>query len=227
MGAGSNYFTLALVRHFERLGIHCISGSAAIEAAKDKLHTQQILAANNLPIPKTMLARFPVDPKLVERKLGFPLVVKSLSGSQGSGVFLADNRQTFEDLLNMIEAANPQATVILQEFIATSRGRDLRVFVIGGRAVACMLRQSQDDNFKANVSGGAKAKPYTLTPEIEWLATQTANALGLEIGGIDLLFDGEANSAPGFSAIESVCEVDIPREIFNYLQIRLGAFHPH
>jgi len=197
---------------------------------KDKLFTQQILAQKNFPVPKTMLVKSPIDIDLVEKYIGFPVVVKTLSGSQGKGVYLSENKKSFKDLMQLIESTNPNLNIILQEFIKDSFGRDLRVFTIGGRAVACMERRATDGEFKANFSAGGEVYEYKLTPEIEWLATEVSRVLGLEIAGVDLLFHGnhfkicEVNSSPGFEGLEKCCKVDIPREIYRYLKIRLGAF---
>ena len=230
IGSGISYFALAVLRQMERLGIHVINSSASIEIVKDKLYSQQLLAQNNVPVPKTMLVKFPVNIDLVERHLGFPVIVKALSGSQGSGVFLAENRQTFEDLMQLIEVTNKTVNIILQEFVSTSRGQDLRVFTLGGRAIACYKRLNKDGGFKANFSAGGEVEAFEMTPEIEWLATQTSRILNLDLAGIDLLFDHdhfkvcEANSSPGFKGLEKVCNVNIPKEIFHYLRIRLGRF---
>ncbi|AUJ69631.1 MULTISPECIES: ATP-grasp domain-containing protein [unclassified Pseudoalteromonas] len=231
MGAGTTYFTLAIIRHLERLGVHCFNSSQSIETVKDKLYAQQILAEQNLPTPKTMLVKFPVNIELVEKQIGFPVVIKTLSGSQGSGVFLSKSRGEFDDLMQLIEATNPKANIILQRFVKSSHGRDLRVLTIGGRAVACMERNSGGKNFKANVSLGAKGSPHPITPEIEWLATQTANILNLDVAGIDLLFDEEhfkiceANSSPGFEGLEQAVDIDVAREILHFIRIRLGIFN--
>ncbi|MNI50776.1 Ribosomal protein S6 modification protein [compost metagenome] len=230
MGAGTNYFGLALIRHLERLGVRTFNSSQSIDTVKDKLYTQQILAESNLPVPKTMLIRSKVDVDLVERHLGFPVVVKTISGSQGSGVFLAETKLKFIDLIEMINAYKENATMILQEFVESSRGVDLRVLTIGGRAVAAMKRFSGNDSFKANYSRGGKVEPYEINPEIEWLALETARLLNLDIAGIDLLFDGEhykiceANSSPGFEGLESCCNVNIAEEIYNFLRVRLSRF---
>lgn len=231
MGSGTTYFALAIIRHLERLGVYCLNPSKAIEIVKDKLFSQQLLAEKNLPTPKTMLVKFPVDIELVERHLGFPVVIKTLSGSQGSGVFLSHKAREFDDLMQLIEATNKNANIILQEFIANSHGRDLRVFTIGGRVAGCYERRGQEDSFKANVSAGGSAHPFVLTPEIEWLATQTANILDLDVAGIDLLFDNghykicEANSSPGFEGLESCLNVDIAAQILHFIRIRLGMFN--
>lgn len=230
MGAGTTYFTLAVVRHLERLGVYCVNSSHSIEVVKDKLFAQQIIADNNLPTPDTMLVKFPVNVALVEKQIGFPVVVKSLSGSQGCGIFLSKSPGEFDNLMQLIEATSPKANIILQQFVKASHGRDLRVFTIGGRTIACMERNSNGENFKANVSAGGVGKLYPITPEIEWLATQTANVLGLDIAGIDLLFDQEhfkiceANSSPGFEGLESAVDIDVLREIFHFIRIRLGIF---
>lgn len=230
MGAGTNYFGLALIRHLERLGVRTFNSSQSIDTVKDKLYTQQILAEYNLPVPKTMLIRSKVDVNLVEKHLGFPVVVKTISGSQGSGVFLAETKSKFIDLLEMINAYKENATMILQEFVESSRGMDLRVLTIGGRAVAAMKRYSGNDSFKANYSRGGKVEPFEINPEIEWLALETSRLLNLDIAGIDLLFDGdhykicEANSSPGFEGLESCCQVNIAEEIYNFLRVRLNRF---
>ena len=71
MGAGTTYFALAVIRHLERLGVHTFNSSQSIETVRDKLYTHQILAESNLPVAKTMLAKFPVDADSVERHLGY------------------------------------------------------------------------------------------------------------------------------------------------------------
>ena len=231
-GAKTDYFSLAIVRHLERLGVYTVNSSRSIINVKDKLFTQQILASSNIPIPKTMLARLPpIDPDLVEKRLGFPVVVKTLSGTKGKGVFLAENKAQFKDLVELIGSTDIPVNILLQEYIESSRGRDLRVFVLGGKAIACMERKSREEyQFKSNFSAGGSVRKHELNEEAEWLATESARLLDLEIAGIDLLFDGdhfkvcEANSSPGFEGLEKCCEIDIAKEIYHFLRIRLGIF---
>ncbi len=95
-----------------------------------------------------------------------------------------------------------------------------------------MERNSSNADFKANFSSGGQVKSIPITPEIEWMAAEASRILGLDVAGVDLLFDGdhfkvcEVNSSPGFEGLEACCEVDIPAEVFHYLKIRLGLF-PH
>ena len=86
--------------------------------------TMQILAQNNIPHPKTMLVRNPIDSDYVERRIGFPIVVKSLSGTHGKGVYLSENKRNFTQLTEMMEQFNDRFNIILQEFISDSFGKD-------------------------------------------------------------------------------------------------------
>ena len=223
-----NYFTLAVIRHLERLGVPCFNGSEALEAVKDKMHSQQMLAEYNIPVPNTMLGKFPIDISLVEQTIGFPVVVKTLVGTHGSGVFLCDTRDKFDDLMALINETSPHVNVIFQEFVSASFGRDLRVFVIDGRAVAAMQRKSQDGSFKANFSRGGSVEAYPMTPEIEQLAVESARALNLDMAGVDILFDRdgyqicEANGAPDFRGLESCCNISIADEILMSITNRVA-----
>ncbi|MDD4363609.1 MAG: RimK family alpha-L-glutamate ligase [Atribacterota bacterium] len=232
-GASTTYYSLAIIRQLERMGIPSFNTAQSIETVKDKLFTQQILASSNLPVPRTLLAKYPINADLVEEKLGFPVIVKTLSGSQGSGVYLSKTKDGFAGLMQLINAAKTSSNIIVQEFIQSSEGRDLRVFVIGGRAIAAMQRIAQEGEFRANISKGGHGKLFPLNSEIEWLAIESAKILGLDVTGIDLLFDGdhfkicEANSSPGFIGFEKYCKIDIPNEIFNFISVRLGFFKNH
>ena len=227
MGATTSYFALAVIRHLERLGVYSVNSSEAIEKVKDKLFQMQILA-EKFPVPKTIMVKFPVNAEIVEKKLGFPVIIKTLSGSQGSGVILSHDAQSFEDLGNLIQITNPNAEIILQEFISSSKGRDLRVFVIGNRVVGCMERYATDDSFKANFSRGGGVRAFKVTPEIEQLALSVTAELGLEISGVDLLFgkDGymicEVNSSPGFKGMEQATGKDVAQELIDYIMSKVN-----
>jgi len=229
-GARTTYYGLAVIRHLERLGVISVNSSQCIETVKDKLYTHQVLAQSNLPVPHTMLVKHPVSVDFVEKRLGFPVVIKTLSGEQGAGVHLAETKTAFRDLMAFIRETKGTVNIIVQQFIEASSGRDLRVFVIGGRPVACVERRAQDGGFKANHSRGGSVEPCPMTPEIEWLATETARLLDLEIAGVDLLFGDdhyrvcEANSAPGFASIEDCTDVDLAALILDHMRMRLGVF---
>ncbi len=219
-GAETSYTAYSVMRFYELQGASFLNTPKAINAAADKLHTQQLLAAAGLPVPKTMLAKFPVDSGFIGDMLGFPVIIKTLRGTRGGGVFLAENREQFRDLTDLLAESNPNIHFIFQEYIGTSHGADLRVFIADGRVLACMKRVAAEGSFKSNISRGGTGTPYPITSEIEKLALRTAATLELDVAGIDLLFDKdgrfricEANSSPGFAGLEKACTVNAAEAI--------------
>jgi gamma-F420-2:alpha-L-glutamate ligase len=198
-----------------------------VESVADKLHTLQVLAGAGLPVPKTILGKFPVDVGLVERELGFPVVVKKLKGTRGAGVMLCQDRAQFDDLANLLDGASG-ADFLFQQYVRASHGRDVRVLVIDGKAVAAMERRSNDGGFKSNISLGGHGTLYDPPQEMAELAVRVARELELDIAGVDILFDEtgyrvcEANSAPGFQGLERACAVDVPQIIFRAMAKRFG-----
>lgn len=228
-GAETDYFTLALLRHIERRGVRLVNGPTAIEMVADKLHTLQRLMRARLPVPRTILGKFPMDSALIERELGFPVIVKTLKGTRGAGVLKCENSSQFEDLAGLLESADAQADFLLQHYVRASHGRDVRVLVIGGRAVAAMERRSLTGGFKSNVSLGGIGVAYNPPPEMAELAVQVADVLELDVTGVDILFDEdgyricEANSAPGFQGLERATGLDVPSAILEWIVSTQGA----
>jgi len=229
-GSGTTYHIKAVIRHFERMGVVVVNGSDAIDNTKDKLYSHQILAQSNLDIPKTMLLKHPIDIDFVQKHIGFPAIVKTISGSYGRGVFLAETKKQFKQLLTMAELTKPSYNIIIQEFIKDTWGKDLRVLVVNNKVVGCMMRQSQDEDFRANISRGGEGFPYEVNEQIEWLSSESAKALDLDIAGVDLLFDGdgykicEVNSNPGFEGMEKYTKKNVAEEIVQFIKMKIGLY---
>ena len=214
------YFQLSIIRQLERLGVKIFNKASTIETVADKLHTHQILAENAIPTPVTMLAKFPVDIDLIERTIGFPVVLKTILGSNGSGVFLIENTSAFNDLMELIGETNPNIQLIFQKFVSKSKGRDLRLLVVDGEVVAAMERRAKDGGFKANFSTGGQVLAFEPDEKARDIAIKTAELLDIQVAGIDLLFTDEgyticeANTFPGFKGLEQASEVNVPAKIF-------------
>ena len=227
-GSGTTYFIKAIIRHLERLGVILINGSDAIDNVKDKLYTQQVLGESNLPVPKTLLVKHPINVEFVENNIGYPSIIKTLSGSFGAGVFLCENRKQLQQLLKMAEITKPSYNIIIQEFIKESHGKDLRVLVVNGKVVGCMMRQSVDDDFRANITRGGEGIPYQIDDDIEWLGGESSRLLNLDIAGVDLLFDKdgyricEVNSSPGFEGMDKFCKTNVAEQIVTYVKHKIG-----
>jgi gamma-F420-2:alpha-L-glutamate ligase len=227
-GSGTTYYIKAVIRHFERMGVPVINSSDAIDNVKDKLYTHQILAQSNLDIPNTMLLKHPIDISFVEKNIGFPVIVKKISGSYGRGVFLCENKKQLNQLVTMAELTKKSYDIIIQEFVKDTWGKDLRVFVVNNKVVGCMMRQSTDDDFRANITRGGEGIPYQITEDIEFLSGECARLLNLDIAGVDLLFNNggysicEVNSSPGFEGMDKYCKTNIAEQIVTYVKYKLG-----
>lgn len=227
IGSDTSYYALSVIRQLQYLGSYVCNNAGAIYSVKDKLYMHQLLSRSKLSSPKTLLAKFPVAIEVVRREIGFPLVIKNVTGTQGTGIFLSEDEKKFIDLMELVYTNNKNANIILQEFIENSYGKDLRVFVVGGKVVGCMKRSSES-SFKANFSKGGNVEAFELTPEIEWLSTEAAKLFNLDVAGIDLLFDKdelkicEANSSPGFKGLEKVTGPNIAESIIDYILVRIG-----
>ena len=227
-GAGISKFMLALIRQLEQSGVTCINTSSTIELVKDKLHTAQVLSTHGIAIPNTMMVRFPVDDDVVEREVGFPCVVKIVTGSFGEGVYKSDDKRAFRKLMEFVNTIGTTKTMLVQEYLGDHPGEDLRVLVIGGKVIGAMKRTAPEGDFRANISNGGTGESFPLTDEIEFIARETAKVLGLDIAGIDLLFDHrgfrvcEANSNPGFLGFERFCGIDVADVITDYIKFKLS-----
>ena len=226
-GAGTNYFTRSVMRQIEKFGIPVINDADSISRVSDKLLTSQLLVKENLPIPKTILVNGDVDVELIEKEVGFPCVVKATSGSKGKTVHLCQTKKDFVSLMSLLSSISLKKTMIIQEFVDAQPGTDLRVWVIGGKTVVAMKRTSAEGDFRANISQGGTAELFEITDEVDYLARETARVLGLQIAGVDLLFDKdgykicEANSSPGFEGMDQYCGQDMAQRIIDFIKLKI------
>jgi RimK family alpha-L-glutamate ligase len=226
-GAETSNFMLAVLRQLDKAGVICINEADAIETASDKLKTSQILSQHNISIPNTMMVKHPIDSTIVKNRIGFPCVVKVITGTQGIGVYLCEKRRDFNKLMEFIHNVGISKTLLVQEYIGLNPGEDIRVLVIGGKVIGAMKRTAPKGDFRANISNGGTGEKFDITPEIDFIARETARVLNLHIAGIDLLFHNngfvvcEANTAPGFKGFEKYCDVDIAELIVEYIDYKL------
>ena len=224
-----NFFSFAIIRQLRQLGVPVFNSEDTIEMVGDKLHTHQILAQAEIPTQTTLLGKFPVNLDLVQETIGFPVVVKTRLGSNGSGVFLIEHPNAFSDLMRLIEETNPNIQLIFQQFVAASRGRDLRLFVVKGQVIAAMERRAKEGDFKANYSTGGSVHAFEPDEEAVKLAIKTTEVLDIDVAGVDLLFTEngyticEANTFPGFKGLEAATGENIPHHIFQAMQHHLGT----
>jgi ribosomal protein S6--L-glutamate ligase len=161
----------------------------------------------------------------IERVGGAPVIIKLLEGTQGVGVILADSLKIAEAIIETLQSA--RQNVLIQKFVAESKGKDIRAFVVGERVVAAIRRVAQGQEFRSNVHRGGKAEPITLDPGYARTAVRAAQIMGLRIAGVDMLEadDGpkvmEVNSSPGLEGIEGATGQDIAGAVIDYISAQV------
>ncbi|MFT5203710.1 MAG: ribosomal protein S6--L-glutamate ligase [Candidatus Aldehydirespiratoraceae bacterium] len=222
IGASITFFGLAVVRQFEQMDTYTPSTSNGIANSRDKLRSIQILSRHGVQIPATTFARDRADVlPAIERVGGAPVVIKLLEGTQGIGVILAPDTKVAEAVIETLQST--KQNVLIQRFIAESRGKDLRAFVIGDRVVAAMRRTAQGDEFRSNVHRGGSTEMVELSDEAKATAVSAAQIMGLRVAGVDMLESDlgpmvmEVNSSPGLEGIEGATGLDIAGAIVDYI----------
>lgn len=212
----------AMVRQFEMQNVFTTTSSIAIVRSRDKLRSMQLLAKSGVGIPKTVFARETSDfAGVLEQVGGAPVIIKVARGTHGNGVVLAETRKAALAVMQAFYVEH--VNFLVQEFIQESAGVDIRAFVVNGKVVASMLRQSLDDDFRSNLHQGGEGIPVKLTDEERKTAQKAAKAMGLPICGVDLMRSArgplvlEVNSSPGFG-IEKITNHNVAAKILDYIE---------
>lgn len=213
----------AIVRQFEMQNVPTTTSSIAIVRSRDKLRSMQLLAKSGVGIPKSVFARETADFEgVLEQVGGAPVIIKIARGTHGNGVVLAETRKAALAVMQafFVEGVN----FLVQEYVEESAGMDIRAFVVNGKVVASMLRQSLDDDFRSNLHQGGEGKVVKLTEEERKTAQRAAKAMGLPVCGVDMMRSArgplvlEVNSSPGFG-IEQVTGRQVAEKIIDYAEL--------
>ncbi|MFG0265995.1 MAG: RimK family alpha-L-glutamate ligase [Rhodopirellula sp. JB055] len=226
IGSSITYFGTAVVRQFEQMDVFCANSSAGISNSRDKLRSMQILSRHQIGIPQTTFVRDRKDIlPAIERVGGSPVIIKLLEGTQGVGVILAENVKVAEAIIETLQST--KQNVLVQQFVAESRGKDIRAFVIGDRVVAAMRRVAVGSEFRSNVHRGGQTEAVVLDETYAETAVRAAQIMGLRVAGVDMLEGAngpqvmEVNSSPGLEGIESSTKLDIAGAIIDYMSAQV------
>lgn len=148
------------------------------------------------------------------------MIIKENKGSFGEQVYLVEN---YYDAVEKIKSIGHDE-FIMQEYIESSEGRDVRIHVVGEQIVTAMERRNEND-FRANVTNGGKMNRYTPTKEQEEMAVAVCRELGLDFAGVDIMFGKEnepilceVNSNAHFKNIFDCTGVNVAEHIMKYIK---------
>lgn len=218
---------ILLARYLEHMGIRVYNSSQCIYLCDDKRETHLSLQQEGLPMPETIIAPMTYSSvgftnydflDLVEERLSYPMVLKEAFGSFGEQVYLIEDRKTLKGIIENVSTYR----FLFQEYVKESRGRDVRLQVVGNEVIGAMYRYSETD-FRANITAGGRMERYEPSEKECQLALRAAKAVGADFAGVDLLFgkDGplvcEVNSNAHFKNLLDCSGVNTAERIIKYI----------
>jgi RimK family alpha-L-glutamate ligase len=216
-------FRMDALARLEATGVAVVNPAKAIEAAVDKYLATARLQEAGLLVPPTIVCQALGDALDAYEALGGDVVVKPLFGGEGRGIARVSDPAIARRVFATLEQTG--AVLYLQQFVAHD-GVDWRLLVVGDDVLG--MRRVNPDDWRTNISLGARAEPLEVTTELAQLARRAAACVGASIAGVDLLpgRDGrlyalEVNAVPGWRALAGVTEVDVAARVLEFV----GGFH--
>jgi RimK family alpha-L-glutamate ligase len=214
----------------EKRGVPVMNSPRAIERSVDKFYTTALLQEAGLPTPETVVCEGADDAMAAVLALG-DVVVKPIFGSMGHGmVRVSDPDVAFR----VVRALEQTRAVFYVQRVVDHNGRDVRVFVVGGRVLGAIQRHASDGEWRTNLSRGGSARPFELPPAWEQLALRAAAAIDADYAGVDLLpsrdgtvFVLEVNGIPGWRGLQQATGLDVAGVIVDHLVGRVRAKDVH
>ena len=220
-----------LAERLENNGVRLFNSKRAVMLCDNKVLMYQALAQAGIKIPETIIAPKTFEGlnysdrsflKIAAQEIGYPMVIKEAFGSFGEQVYLVKDEKSADEIIDKIGYKD----FLMQKFIASSKGKDIRINVVGDKAIVSMLRENKDD-FRSNISNGGTGSLYQPEQAYLDLAIKASKALGLDFAGVDVLFgeDGpivcEVNSNPQFASTLKATGVNLANYIADYILANL------
>ena len=212
-------FRIDALHRLERLGIPVLNPAPVIERTVDKFFTSALLEEAGLKTPRTVVAERLEDAMAAFQAMR-DVIVKPLFGSNGRGIVRVSDEELAYRVFRALELE--RAVYYVQQALPHA-GRDLRVFVLGGRVLASIWRCA--DGWRTNLARGARAEKAELPSAWEELSLRAVRAVGAEYGGVDLLPTStgelhvlEVNGIPGWRGLQGTTDVDVADAIVRHLE---------
>jgi len=214
---------LAASRVLESLGVLTVNRHAVAAACASKLDTSALLDAAGVPTPATAIAFSPESALLAAEDLGYPMVLKPITGSWGRLLARINDRDAAEALFeHKVLLGGPEHSVFYLQRHVDKPGRDIRAFVVGDAVVCAIYRESE--HWVTNTARGARTRNCPVDSELRELTLRAAAAVGGGVLAVDLLEDGdhllvsEVNATMEFRNSIDVTGVDIPGHVADHVR---------
>ena len=210
----------------EERGVPVMNSPRAIERSADKFYTSALLQEAGLSTPETVVCESAAEAMTAMRAMG-DAIVKPIFGSMGHGIVRVSDPDV---AFRVVQSLEQLRTVFYVQRAIDHGGRDVRVFIVGGRVIGAIERRAPDGDWRTNVSRGGSARPFELPPAWQQLAVRAADAVGADYAGVDLLpsrdgnvFVLEVNGIPGWRGLQQATGLDIAGTIVDHLVSRVRA----
>jgi ribosomal protein S6--L-glutamate ligase len=212
-------FRMDALARLEAAGVAVVNPAKAIEAAVDKYLATAKLQAAGFLAPPTIVCQTAADALAAFDELGGDVVVKPLFGGEGRGLTRVSDASIARRVFMALEQIG--SVLYVQQFVPHD-GVDWRLLVVGDQALG--MRRVNPDDWRTNISRGARAESLEVTHELAAMARRAAASVGASIAGIDLLpgCDGrlyalEVNAVPGWRALAAATGVDVAALVLNHV----------
>lgn len=213
-----------VINQFELLGVPVMNKEAPVLRAKNKIKTLQILTREHVPVPKTYVVNHAEYIDDVISEVGpFPVILKAVSGSHGRGVSIIESKRGLKSIIEMFANEGDAEPLMVQEYVRESKGKDVRVFIVGKKIVGAMERIAQKrGEFRSNFHLGGRVRVASMSRKEKDVAFAAIKACGLDFAGVDILRTNsgpkviEVNANPGLEGITLATGRDIAGTIIDY-----------
>lgn len=202
-----------------RHGVYTQLDSMALFVATNKFYTIKILGDAGLPVPHSMYMLSTETAEQASNVLGYPLVVKLISGYGGQGVMRVQQEEDLAALVDTITLF--EQDLLLQEYVENP-GEDIRIVVIGDETYS-YKRVGEARDWRSNVAVGGHMETFDAPEEMRDVAVQAAYVCGLDICGIDIIESGddfvitEVNASPALEGDEERVGISLYDRVMEYM----------
>lgn len=218
---------LSIVKQLQLMNIPVVNHYLPIARAKNKIRTVQILSHQKIPIPRTVVVHnIEYIDSIIDQLGNFPLIIKLAQGSFGNGVSIIESRRSLRSMIDLIIASDfaKNNHFLIQEYVREAKGKDIRVFVVGGKIIAAMERRAKRGEFRANFHHGGSVALTDLSDEERTLSLKATEVIGLDVAGVDIIRTAEGpkvlevNSNPGLEGITTATGIHVADHIIQYAE---------
>jgi ribosomal protein S6--L-glutamate ligase len=219
IGRSLTQLGVMILKHFELMKLPSTLSMNGLLTARNKYLALQALHEAGVKIPESVLIASRNKNEEPSEYLSPPLVMKLLSGTQGIGVMRVRDAKEAGPIIDTLSELDQM--ICLQKFLPNP-GEDIRVFVIDGRIIGAMKRKAAPHEWRSNIHIGGQGVPHKPSKTEAETSIRAAEAVGVEIAGVDLIsvdedpYVIEVNASPGFRGLLGATGINAAEEIAKY-----------